>query len=188
MTAKNNDEGTTLALRKEVITTAAFDRGTTGILLSLCTLAGIAVGFSVSNIASAVQMSKPKAEVRAASHYSSVAPAWLGIVVRSDLDSNGAKVVKVTPGSPAAKSGVLPGDTILTVAGQRTKSATSVVRSVRSQEPYDIVQMTVRSQDNGIRTAYARLDLMPSWVFRKVRHQLSLRCISALGGEQCRLR
>lgn len=62
------------------------------------------------------------------------APSWLGISSQA-LPSGGLAVLRVSPDSPAARSGILVGDTLLTLQGQALASLADFYRLVRAAGP-----------------------------------------------------
>ncbi|MCW2601229.1 MAG: hypothetical protein JWM02_3058 [Frankiales bacterium] len=56
----------------------------------------------------------------------------------------GAVVLSVVPGGPAAKAGVRPGDVVISFDGQVVKSADDLLVLVRRHRPADVVDMTVQ--------------------------------------------
>ena len=69
--------------------------------------------------------------------------ATLGAVINGGWGGNGAQIVpvkpgrrsSVTPGGPAAKAGLLPGDVITSFAGQTVNNANTLLDAVRSMPP-----------------------------------------------------
>ncbi|QXC60455.1 S1C family serine protease [Aquihabitans sp. G128] len=78
--------------------------------------------------------------------------AWLGVEA-VDLDpgqasllevEGGAHLTEVTPGSPAAKAGLRPGDVVTAVGGRPVDDASDLVVGLRSREPGDRTVVEVR--------------------------------------------
>jgi S1-C subfamily serine protease len=63
------------------------------------------------------------------------ATAFLGVEVASSGDSSGAVVAGVLAGGPAANAGLVAGDTITSIDGQRVTSPTDVQSIVLSEKP-----------------------------------------------------
>jgi serine protease Do len=71
---------------------------------------------------------------------------WLGISSES-LPSGGLRVLRVTPGSPAAQAGITVGDTLLTLQGQALQDLSDFYRRLRALGPAGSrVTLTVRSE------------------------------------------
>jgi S1-C subfamily serine protease len=81
--------------------------------------------------------------------------AALGVQVTTVVDQagqpQGAGVVSVTPGGPAATAGIRPGDVIVDVAGQATPSVQALGTVLAGQQPGQSVPVTVR-RDAGQQT------------------------------------
>ncbi len=91
--------------------------------------------------------------------------AWLGVNIVS-VDS-GARVIQVSPDSPASRAGLHVDDVIVAFDGEPVGSASKLVRLVRSAEPGEEVRLGVRRGDgngasaNETRTLEARLATAP---------------------------
>ncbi len=148
--APGNGSSKLVPLKRETIILSP-DRGRLGLLVALCSLAGVVVGFGLSNMASSMRMSHCAA-ARIAPATPSVAtaapiktPPWLGVRVTTSPEG-GAYVQQVEPNSPAVSVGIRPGDVIV---GFSSKSCPSRVKQVRSNS--DLVRM-VRQAKAGDRT------------------------------------
>jgi S1-C subfamily serine protease len=79
--------------------------------------------------------------------------AFLGVVPRditpqiaSQLNlsqTSGALIIQVTPGSPAAKAGILPGDVITTFGGTPVKTSLDLIVAVRKVSPGDTTKVVL---------------------------------------------
>ncbi len=58
-------------------------------------------------------------------------------------DRNGCVVEVVAPGTPAAKAGILPGDQILSLAGQGVRSPATLDRALRKTSPNQTVEVEI---------------------------------------------
>ena len=56
-------------------------------------------------------------------------PAMFGAI--ADLEAEDARIKAVTPGSPAAKVGIQPGDVILRINGRNIRTPRSLARRIR---------------------------------------------------------
>lgn len=152
------------------------DRGRLGLLVALCSLAGVAVGFGLSNMAAAISASNHCSMRARAPQVHIVAPAetetptWLGVRI-STHQSGGAYVEVVEPGSPALRAGIQPGDVIVgfTANGcpkrmDNVHTASDLVRLVRSADVGDlaVVKLERAGESTVVRT---RLRHMPQSLF-----------------------
>jgi putative serine protease PepD len=71
------------------------------------------------------------------------AHAYLGVYL--DNASDGARIARVTSGSPAAKAGLKAGDVITAVDGTSVSGASDVVSAVTAKAPGDSVTLTIQS-------------------------------------------
>jgi serine protease Do len=69
---------------------------------------------------------------------------WLGVSV--DDSQNGVNIASVERSSPAARAGLRPGDTILTLNGERIETARGLIRAVAAVSPGTSVTLSVRRQ------------------------------------------
>jgi putative serine protease PepD len=73
--------------------------------------------------------------------------AIIGVRLDSSYDGQGAKVSSgvsqpVTPGGPAAKAGIRPGDVIVAVDGERITTADELIVAIRRRAPGSTVRLT----------------------------------------------
>ncbi len=68
--------------------------------------------------------------------------AFLGVGIDPTSTSNGASVVQVEPGTPAASAGLAAGDTITGFAGKSISSPAALSTAVKGEKPGDKVQVT----------------------------------------------
>jgi serine protease Do len=66
------------------------------------------------------------------------------IGVTGDPDSREARIAQVFPDSPAAQAGIIPGDVIVTFAGQEIADFPALARQVQAQRPGRTVKVEVR--------------------------------------------
>jgi S1-C subfamily serine protease len=88
------------------------------------------------------------------------APAWLGVDTTDLLGANGAMVVNVSPGSPAAAAGLEPGDVITQINGRPVQTAADLESILASMNAGDRVEI---QYDRGpaVTTAHATLAARP---------------------------
>jgi putative serine protease PepD len=83
--------------------------------------------------------------------------ASLGVQVGDDATINGAKIMQVTPGGPAAQAG-LPSGVVVTKLDDRViGSANALVAAVRSRAPGDKVTLTYSDPAGGTKTVQVTL-------------------------------
>ena len=104
------------------------DRGRIGLLVALCTMAGLASGFALGNLARAAHEPVP-----AVAEVSPQPIGWLG--VRITDAAGGAEVDRVFPNSPAERMGLKAGDVISRFDGKRVRRAAELVWFVRRAGP-----------------------------------------------------
>jgi S1-C subfamily serine protease len=68
--------------------------------------------------------------------------AFLGVGIDSTSTGNGASVVEVEPGTPAASAGLVTGDTITGFAGKSIPNGSALSTAVKAEKPGDKVQVT----------------------------------------------
>jgi membrane-associated protease RseP (regulator of RpoE activity) len=154
------------------------DRGRLGLLIALCSLAGVAVGFGLSNMAvglhsqhCGIHSAAPSVEFTSPARAET--PTWLGVRI-SDHPDTGAHVLSVEPGSPAQRAGLQPGDVIVGLGrGNCSKqvkdvdTANDLVRLVRSAEVGDRALVVIKREGTRL-SMRATLEHMPSHIVRGV--------------------
>jgi len=87
---------------------------------------------------------------------------WLGVEISGDASqTDGAPVVRVIDGSPAARAGLEAGDRILEVAGAEVDDLASVREQVHPRTPGDRVELRY-NREGAERTTKVVLSLRPS--------------------------
>lgn len=131
------------ALAREVMRPTS-DRGRLAALATICSLAGVALGFALAgtmfaSIPVATRVAYP-AQVRCPVD----TPAWIGVGIRSDGPTAGAWVRTIQPGSPAAGIDLRPGDVITAIDDRQVDSADELILSVRSRTAGSQVSLQVQ--------------------------------------------
>ncbi len=75
---------------------------------------------------------------------------WLGVVLDTARRRPGAEIAEVNRGSPAARSGLRPGDVVTAINGQRVPDGRSLVRAVSAVEPGTAAHLRVRRQNGSL--------------------------------------
>jgi membrane-associated protease RseP (regulator of RpoE activity) len=138
-------DGSNLPVLQREVLRPTSDRGRLAALATICSLAGVALGFALAgtmfaSIPMAARVSYP-AHVRCAAD----TPAWIGVGIRDDGGpAPGAWVRTVRPGSPAAANKLAVGDVITAIDHQPVRDNDSLVRAVRSRRPGTAVTLTVK--------------------------------------------
>lgn len=166
------DEMPVPRLRREAMLVNG-DRGRLGLLVALCSLAGVVVGFGLSNMAAMRLQHCPTVSPQITSQVSVApveTPTWLGVRVTTAAHG-GAFVQAVDPSSPAQAAGIRRGDVILGMSSgqcsrkfQSVDTASEMVRMVRSREVGATVRFRVQRNEQEL-TVRAQLGQMPVALF-----------------------
>lgn len=138
------NEGDNLPVLQREVLRPTSDRGRLAALATICSLAGVALGFALAGtMFASIPMS---ARVQYPAHVRCAAdtPAWIGVGIRSDGPTPGAWVRTVRPGSPAAANKLAVGDVITAIDRQPIRDNDGLVRAVRSRRPGTEVMLTVQ--------------------------------------------
>lgn len=139
-------------LKRETIV-VTHERGRLSMLIALCSLAGVAVGFGLSSVAANYnRVTNMRAPVVRTVQ---CAPdtAWLGVQITDAHTGDGqpgARVERVLYGAPAERYGVQVGDIVVEYDGQLVRGADHLIRLVRRDRPADTVQVVVSRQGHRI--------------------------------------
>ncbi|MGZ4583636.1 MAG: S1C family serine protease [Mycobacterium sp.] len=110
----------------------------------------IGLGFAIP-IDHAVRIASELIATGRASH------AWLGAQVNADADPDGARVIGVESGSPAAKAGLTAGATITKLGDQRIGGGDGLLVAVQSMEPGDAATLQFVDRSGETTTAQIKL-------------------------------
>jgi thiol-disulfide isomerase/thioredoxin len=75
-------------------------------------------------------------------------PAWLGVLM--DDDGQGVRIDTIVNGSPAARSGLQPGDIIESIGGEDVQSADEVREAVRESTADNTLEIALRRGEQAI--------------------------------------
>lgn len=131
------------ALQREVMRPTS-DRGRLAALATICSMAGVALGFALAgtmfaSIPMATRMTPTychRAQVRPA-------PAWIGVTTSDHRTQPGAWIKVVHPYGPAEHQ-LAPGDLVTGLDRQRIVDSDALVSAVRRHAPGTAVTLTVR--------------------------------------------
>jgi hypothetical protein len=147
------DPGTPL-LRPEARVMRA-DRSLVAMVLLVCTLGGMGIGFGSAMYLMRVQWGTTGCPATA--RVADVdAITWLGVNIRSFSAREGTLVLRVFARTAAERAGLRPGDVVATFDGSAIRSAEELVSAVRSRTPGDLVEIGIE-RDGRPLTLHARL-------------------------------
>jgi S1-C subfamily serine protease len=89
-------------------------------------------------------------------------PGFLGVGVAATSSGNGAAVSSVASGTPAAKAGLVPGDTITAVDGTAISDGTGLTTALHPHHPGDRVSLTWVTAAGATRSATVTLASGPA--------------------------
>ena len=150
------------------------DRGRMGVLVALCSLAGVVIGFGLSNMAASMRMYHCPVEhvrtVQAPRAAPVETPPWLGVRITT-TGQGGAYVQHVEAASPARSAGIQRGDVIVGFSdgscpkrAKRVNNARDLVRMVRNADVGDRSAVVIR-RNGQERVVRAHLEHMPMPLF-----------------------
>jgi len=153
-------------LQREVLRPTS-DRGRLAALATICSLAGVALGFALAGTMFASIPVAARISHTPCGHHHRIeaTPAWIGVGVRSDGPATGAWVRTVRPGSPASASLMQPGDVIVAVDGERIATSDDLVAAVRSRASGSQIRLTYKRADLEVVQALV-LEPMPYEIWR----------------------
>ena len=86
--------------------------------------------------------------------------AYMGVSLQDSFTS-GAIVTDVSPGSPAAKAGLVAGDTVTAIDGSQVPDSSTLIEAIAGHKPGDVVKLTVQRQDGTSATLSMTLGTLP---------------------------
>jgi len=127
-------------------------------------IGGTAVGIGFATPSSTVRSIVP--QLIADGRVSRSGRAALGVTIRTVLDPESLEqtavgVVEVTPGGPADKAGIRPGDLILAVNGTATPGQTALAEVLARLRPGDTAEVRLQTADGAARTVKVTLGELP---------------------------
>jgi putative serine protease PepD len=87
--------------------------------------------------------------------------AAIGVTIADSPSRPGALVVTVQPGGPAAKAGIVAGDSIVKIDGSEISDATALSTALAEHKPGDTITVSVTGTDANTRTATVTLGELP---------------------------
>jgi putative serine protease PepD len=87
--------------------------------------------------------------------------AAIGVTIADSPSRLGALVVTVQPKGPAAKAGIVAGDSIIKIDGSEISDATALSTALAEHRPGDKVTISVTGPDGNTRTATVTLGQLP---------------------------
>jgi len=145
------------------------DRGRLAALATICSLAGVALGFALAGtMFASIPVASRVSHTAYVQHVST--PAWIGVGVRTpsreDQLPAGAWVRTVRPGSPAAISrNIRVDDVIVEVNGEPVRTSEDLVAAVRTRDPGAKVDLVLARGSERV-TVSMRLQPMPLEIWR----------------------
>jgi len=107
------------------------------------------LGGSAPGIGFAIASSRAKFiadQLIATGHVTNSERAYMGVTLQ-DAYRGGAVVADVQSGSPAAKAGLVVGDTITAIDGTDVPDAATLIEAIAGHKPGDVVKLTVQRTD-----------------------------------------
>ena len=131
---------------------ARADRSLAAMVLFVCTLGGMGIGFGSAMYLMRAHWGTPGAAYRCA--VVARAPqttTWLGVAIRSFAGREGTVVLRVDEGTAADRAGLKPGVVVRRFEGQRIRSGDDLVTAVQSRAPGDVVAIDVERNGRPVR-------------------------------------
>jgi putative serine protease PepD len=87
--------------------------------------------------------------------------AAIGVTIADSASRPGALVVTVQPGGPAAKAGIVAGDSIVKIDGTEISDATDLATALAEHRPGDKITISITGPDGNTRTTSVTLVQLP---------------------------
>jgi S1-C subfamily serine protease len=129
------------------------------------TAGAVSIGFAIA-AATVLDVADQLQRTGRPSHaFAGLAPANITPDIAAQLglpNTEGVIVSGVVPGGPAATAGLRPGDVVLSVDGQPTRSPEDFLAALRPHKPGDTVTLTLRDTDRAERDIKVTLTDRPA--------------------------
>ncbi len=134
------------------------DRSLAAMVLFVCTLGGMGIGFGSAMYLMRAHWGMPGALQCTQLSHDPDSVTWLGVGIRSyaGAPQDGTVVLRVFQETAAERAGVAVGDVIRTFDGRSVRGADDLVSMVRAREPGELVELGVE-RDGQPMTLHARL-------------------------------
>ena len=135
---------------------ARADRSLAAMVLFVCTLGGMGIGFGSAMYLMRAHWGAPGAWRSAELRVAEDGMTWLGIGVLSLARRDGAVVTRVFEETAAERCGLAVGDVVRRFEGQQIRTNDDLVEAVRSRSPGDVVAIDIERNRTPM-TVHARL-------------------------------
>jgi len=134
--------GTTEPILRPEARVVRADRSLAAMVLVVCTLGGMGIGFGFAMYLMRAQLAfAPAYAVRASAVHAH--DTYLGVGIRSFAGRHGALVVRVDPNTAAQAAGIHAGDVVTTFEGDEVRDDDDFSDAVAARHPGDIVQLGI---------------------------------------------
>jgi len=135
---------------------ARADRSLAAMVLFVCTLGGMGIGFGSAMYLMRAHWGTPGAWKSVQVRVDTDDTTWLGVGVLSLARHDGAVVTRVFEETAAERSGLAPGDIVRRFEGQPIRTNDDLVRAVQTRTPGDLVAIDIERNRTPM-TVHARL-------------------------------
>jgi hypothetical protein len=135
---------------------ARADRSLAAMVLFVCTLGGMGIGFGSAMYLMRAHWGAPGAWRTAEMRVATEGMTWLGVGVLSLARHDGAVVTRVFEETAAERSGLAIGDVVRRFEGKPIRTNSDLVEAVRVRAPGDLVAIDIE-RDRTPMTVHARL-------------------------------